>query len=202
MKGNGAEFIMCFHADRAQEDGRDEAPLYPGITKAGEQKTRGKAGKIIENIISRLPNGAVVILSGVSRAIRTRSTLAVYADELENLLKNKTEIIVLNLAKSFPRSEDRLVALKGLSKEANNGRRKKIIVVHIPLTVEQFIASPDDGEEKAGELMLAGLENLQTFFRRTFIQSPLCIMSVGHSAALNGLFHRVIKERKKGFSFI
>ena len=68
--------------------------------------------------------------------------------------------------------------------------------------IGQFISFLDNDEEQAGQSMLTDLEELESFFKKLFPESPLCLMSVGHSAALSGLFHRVIKERRKGFSFM
>jgi len=196
-------FVFCHHAERAdRRPAGEESEKYPGITIKGEKETREKA-RVLAEMVCDLSDGSVVILSGISRAVRTRSTLAVYADEFEKLLADKASIAVFNFANTYSLAQKRLMALKALSKEiTNGGRRSGVTVIHLPLTVEQFVASPGDDEEKAGELMLEGLGELQKFFRRTFPKNPLCIVSVGHSIALNGLFHRVIKERRKEFSFI
>lgn len=49
LKKAKTEFLMCFHAEGTQDE-KNESPLFPGITKAGEAKTREKAKEIAGKI--------------------------------------------------------------------------------------------------------------------------------------------------------
>src|SRR3989344_5862012 len=92
--GNGmTEFIFAHHAENlGSRDLTHEAPGYPMITRKGEADTRKKAQTLLR-VVNNLPAGGVLALCGFSTAVRTHSTLAVYADELRKLLNGGEDIV-------------------------------------------------------------------------------------------------------------
>jgi len=92
MGQNGTtEFIFAHHAEKVREENiYQEAPGYPMITRKGETQTREKTQMLVE-VINKMPAESALILGGVSRAVRTKSTLAVFVDELRELLRDRIE---------------------------------------------------------------------------------------------------------------
>ena len=155
------KFVLCHHAERADSAGK-ESKEYPGITVKGEKETREKT-KTLAKMICDLPDGSVVVLGGCSKAVRTRSTLSVFTDELRRTFRDEKDVI---FSKPFNSAEP-LGALKEISglAAANSGIK---VIVDFPLPMEEFIAPPGQKETAIAKRMVNGLNIQAEFFRRFF----------------------------------
>jgi len=184
--GNGlTEFIFAHHADKVVrgENMADEAPGYPMITKLGEWLTREKA-KMLMGVIDKMPAGAVLILGGVSNAARTKSTLAVYTDELFKLPQQvkKSAVIFFKPPKN---NDDMLAALTHFC--GIGWREETKLVVEFPFQIAEFVSLPGQNEGEIAKGILAGLNREESFFRRFFPDKQITFFNVGHSVETHAL---------------
>ncbi len=172
-EGKKTMFVTFRHAEKiVGEDYTNEAPSYPMITKRGEAQTREMAKEFFKNI-EDAPEGTVVVFCGCSKAVRTRSTLAVLADEVRRLCWGK-EFITFSL----PRNEESEL-LKTFSRAITNLPTKVIIEHHI--VSMGFVASPGQDDAQIAMGMAGGLKGMETIFRLFFPDRYLILISVGHS---------------------
>jgi hypothetical protein len=143
-----SEFILSRHAEKILEKTSEEekSEKYQGITKEGERKSREKT-KEIADIIDDLPDGSVTVLSGISKALRTRATLEVYADELHNIFKDRENIIFSSEPK-FGEKEDenlaeRLGELRVISQKMKENTGNVKAIVQFPIWIKQFTSAPE-----------------------------------------------------------
>jgi len=225
MESQKPEFILSRHAKKVEKSTRDNelSENYPGITKEGEKEAREKTREIKE-IIENLPQEAVVILSGISKAIRTRSTLEIYGDELKNNFKNREDItFVSNKDESSNKEKSlnkKLEELRNLSKFEG----KKTVIL-FPLWIKQFTAPQGKWKEwsdyfsktginkdseiaqwidvkkgpdpkEVAEDLLVGLQRLEDFFQKFFKGRPIIILNVDHGGELDALFTYLANEGK------
>lgn len=155
------KFIFSRHAEKISEE-TPEGQLserYFGITKEGEEKSREQTHEIAK-IIENLPDRSVIILGGTSMAIRTKSTLEVYTDELRNIYENNDNIIFPASAEELKEElpienkifmkyiHHQLETLKLVGDELNYEKNEhKKAVVQFPLWIKQFTTSPEEWEE-------------------------------------------------------
>ena len=62
----------------------------PGLSEQGVEMARERA-KTIAELITNSEKGSVILYGGVTSAPRTRSTMELYADEAEKILKEQGE---------------------------------------------------------------------------------------------------------------
>jgi hypothetical protein len=225
------EFIFSRHAKRTREKTpAGEKSEYFGITKEGEMETRKRAGDIAE-IINNLPEKSIIVLGGVSKAGRTRSTIEVHIDELKKIFKDSKDV-------DFP--------MEGL-KESLNGKLKKLrelsksetdkkSIIEFPLWIKQFAVSPEKWKEwfdfyakmeksgdktsdipdwmekkigpdpeKVAQDFLAGLKRENDFFKKFFPDKTIAFVNVDHSGELDALFTYLANNgivSKEGFEKI
>jgi len=149
-----SEFILSRHAKKISRETPEEemSEKYPGITKEGEKETREKT-KEIAGIIENLPEGSAIVLSGVSKVPRARATLEVYADELRDIFKDRKDVIF----SSGPRLKEgkekgpaeQLKELKEISEKMKESKESIKAIVHFPLWIKQFTASPEEWDKWA-----------------------------------------------------
>lgn len=146
------QYIHSRHAKNTAKNTPEEekSEKYFGITKEGESVTREKTEEIAE-IIEELPEGSAVILSGVSKAIRTRSTLEAQGDELRKKFEGRDDILFLSESQD-PESklgvDSILSELKSISQEADLEKNKDAkIVIQFPLWIKQFTAESEEWKE-------------------------------------------------------
>ncbi len=220
-----SEFIFSRHAKRATPETPEEelSEKYLGITKEGEKETRARA-KELADIVEKLPDKSIVILSGVSRAVRTRSTLEIYGSELRSIFKGREDIVIPQRQieeKEEGRHEllDDLKSISGMMK--TEGRRKKAII-QFPLWIKQFTASPEQWKEwssyfsmakrrgseiaqwieekkgpnplKLAKDFLTGIRRMDNFFRKFFPENTVMFINVDHSGELDALFTYLANE--------
>ncbi len=174
------EFILTFHAENlGARDLTHEAPGYPMITKKGEADTRKKA-QILVRVVDNLPAGGVLVLCGFSRAVRTHSTLKVYADELRKLLNGGRDII-------FFQDSSSAICAKTIREHIK-------IIQWFPTEIAEFIGEPGKKENDIALNMLAGLERMENVFRYYFHERQRILFSVGHSIELGALAEFLSKK--------
>lgn len=203
-----SKHLFSRHAEKVTKKTPDDekSEKYFGITRGGERRTREAAKELAEKI-RKLPDGAVVILGGVSKNIRTRSTLEAYGDSLREFLADDPEII-------FSSKDDLAIVAEQLQ---NDRDFKKKAVIKFPLWIKQFAAKPEEWaewnkhfkesglaadeeiadwidkkvgpnpDELAGKI-LTGMKRLENFYQRLFPDRPLVFLNVGHSGELDALF--------------
>lgn len=155
------EFIISRHTEKTdRRTPEDEFSTdYFGITKKGEREAREKAREIAQ-LIKDLPDHSVAILSGISRAIRTRSTLEIYGDELRDVFSDDESVIFPDVPEGLP--DDKLAddtiyfrylkrqleIIKSISvKLKEKGSEGKKAIIQFPLWIKQFTASGKEWEE-------------------------------------------------------
>ncbi len=222
-----SEFILSRHAEKIRTETSEEekSEEYLGVTKEGEKETREKT-KEIAKIIEELPEETVVILSGVSDIIRTRSTLKIHGDELRNIFKDRNDIIFIPKEKEKKDEPIKtLREIKRILEEQSKEIKKGKIIIQIPLKIKQFIAplkeweewekyykslgKPADEEikewivgekdpnpEKLAKDFLIGLQREEKFFRGIFPEKPLVYINVSHGGGLDALFTYLANEGK------
>lgn len=208
------EFIFSRHAKKTGKEIPDsEKSEYFGVTKEGEMETREKAKDIAE-IINNLPEKSIIVLGGVSKAVRARSTIEIYTDELKKIFKNREDIDfpMENLKESL---SGKLKKLRELSK---SGADKKLII-DFPFWIKQFAVSPEKwrewfdyyakmekkknemsdipdwmekkigpNPEKVAKDFMVGLKRENDFFKKFFPNNTVAFVDVGHSGELDALF--------------
>lgn len=168
------KFVLCHHAERADRRPRwEESDKYPGITRDGEKETREKT-KMLADMIRGLAGGSVVVLGGCSKAVRTKSTLAVFMDELQQLFGGDEKDIIFS--KPFNPASP-LDALKDPSIHIGNEAK---IIIDFPLPMEEFIALRGQKETAVARRMVDGLNMQVGFFRRFFPRSPMVLVNNVH----------------------
>jgi hypothetical protein len=225
------EFIFSRHAKRTREKTPDgEKSEYLGITKEGEMETR-KNAKDVAEIIDNLPEKSVIVLGGVSGAVRTRSTIEIYADELKKIFKGRKDV-------NFP-----MEGLKGSLngklkklKELSESETDKKSIIEFPLWIKQFTASPEKWQEwfdfyakigksgdkksdipdwmekkigpdpeKVAKDFIKGLSRENNFFKKFFPDNTIAFVNVDHSGELDALFTYLANNgivSKEGFEKI
>ncbi|KKS73632.1 MAG: hypothetical protein UV45_C0029G0003 [Candidatus Azambacteria bacterium GW2011_GWB1_42_72] len=161
------EFILTFHAENlGNRDLTHEALGYPMITKKGEADTRKKA-QILLRVVNSLPAGGVLALCGFSKAVRTHSTLAVYADELRKLLNGGRDIV-------FFQDPSSAACAKTIGDHIK-------IIQWFPMEMNEFVSEP-------------GKKEMENVFRFYFSGRYLTLFSVGHSVELGALVEFLSKK--------
>ncbi|MFH1990279.1 MAG: hypothetical protein ABIJ19_00255 [Patescibacteria group bacterium] len=194
------KFVICHHAERADRSLGVESERYWGLTRTGVAQAREKT-KILVKTISDAPGGSVIVLGGCSKAIRTKSTLMVFTDELRQIFAGEKNVLFSeHFNATLP-----LDSLKRIAKESDNGKNK--IVVDFPLRIEEFIAPLGQRECKVAREIIAGLYAARGFFRRFFPNNPLVLVNVGHALGIDALVNFLAKENGKhgdnvSFSFM
>lgn len=128
---------------------------FSDLTKEGERQTRLQADQVAEEI-RNLPGRSIVILGGVSDAVRTRSTLEVYEDELRKIFGNDKDVLFPPYNKEllddppvpgkiylrYLRSKlEQISSVRDSLNQPENVHKKAII--QFPLWLKQFTASPE-----------------------------------------------------------
>jgi len=220
-----SEFIFSRHAKRTTPETPKEelSEKYFGITKEGEKEIRARV-KELADIVEKLPDKSIVILSGVSRAGRTRSTLEIYGSELRSIFKDREDIVIPQKQieeKKEGRHEslDNLKSISGMMK-TEEGRKKAII--QFPLWIKQFTASLKQWKEwsdyfsmakkgsseiaqwieekkgpnplKLAKDLLTGIRRVNNFFRKFFPENTIMFINVDHSGELDALFTYLANE--------
>jgi hypothetical protein len=183
-------FVFCHHAERADKrPAWEESDKYPGITKEGEKDTRKKT-KALAKMICDSPVDSVVILGGCSKAIRTKSTLMVFTDELRQIFQNEKGIL---FSKPFSQVSP-LDALKEMATCVGSGAK---IIVDFPFPMEEFIAFLGQKESAVARRMIAGLNGQAGFFRRFFPNSHLVLVNNSHAPETD-MFINHLQKRSCG----
>lgn len=186
-----SEFVLSYHAERVTRENQvEESEKYFGITKKGEKETRGKA-IVLADKINHLPNGSVTILNGVSKAVRTRSTLEVYTDELQNIFRNRNDVIFFS----------KLDELKEIFVKIGEFRNDAKAIIGFPRQIKEFIGLPGQTAKEKALCLLWRINREEMFFRKFFPKNPLLFIGVGHSAELEALFSYIAKGGGKGKKF-
>ena len=174
------EFVFAHHAENlGSGDLTHEAVGYPMITKKGESDTRKKA-QILLRVVNNLPAGGVLALCGFSKAVRTHSTLAVYADELRKLLNGGRDIV-------FFQDPSSAACAKTIGDHIK-------IIQWFPMEMNEFVSEPGKKEKDIALNMLSGLERMENVFRFYFSGRYLTLFSVGHSVELGALVEFLSKK--------
>lgn len=220
-----SEFIFSRHAKKATPE-TPEGELsekYFGVTKEGEKETRARA-KELADIVEKLPDKSIVVLSGVSRAERTRSTLKIYGDELRNIFKNREDIVIpqKQIEEKEEGLRESLDNLKNVSEIMKTEKGRKKAIIQFPLWIKQFAASPEQWEEwsvyfstvekgdseisqwikekkgpnpqKLAKDILTGIKRENNFFRKFFPENTMIFINVDHSGELDALFTYLANE--------
>lgn len=119
--------------------GQESAEGFPGITEEGVELAAERARSLYEEI-KNLPEGAVVLVGGVSKEVRTRSTMLSYINEIKELSGGDEGV-------DFVSSEEISV---GTKEEGFSGTVKKItemaesnpenkLIVDLPLMLKQLM---------------------------------------------------------------
>ncbi len=132
-----AKRILSRHSIKPTESDR-ESPVYKGISEQGVRLARESARDIIKTV-EESPRGSVIFLAGVSDAVRTRSTMAVYAEEVQKHFKGNNNYL-------FVSSNDLTAGSRNESPDAIGHRLKEIIddnpdktiVVDTPIPIKEF----------------------------------------------------------------
>ena len=186
------KFVFCHHAERSDRGLGVESERYWGLTRIGVAQTCEKT-KILEKTINDAPSGSIMILGGCSKAIRTKSTLMVFTDELRRTFRDEKNVL-------FSEHFNSMLPLDSLKKIAEEkGDSKNKIVVDFPLCIEEFIAPLGQRECKVAKKLLAGLCGEEGFFRRFFPNNPLDFVNVGHALEIDALVNFLIKENGSAY---
>lgn len=220
-----SEFIFSRHAKKATPETPEEelSEKYFGITREGEKETRARAKELVD-IIEGLPDKSIVILSGVSRAVRTRSTLEIYGSELRSIFKDREDIVIpqKQIEEKGERLRESLDNLKSISEMMKTERRRKKAIIQFPLWIKQFAASPKQWKEwssyfsmakkggseiaqwieekkdpnalKLAKDLLTGIKRVNNFFRKFFPENTMMFINVDHSGELDALFTYLANE--------
>jgi len=180
-------FVFCHHAERTGKNPGRESKNFPGITEKGETQTREKT-KMLASTVKGMSDKSVLILGGCSKAVRTKSTLMVFTDELRQIFKDKKDVI---FSKPF-NPVTPLDALKEISMKSNDGRTK--IIIDFPLHIEEFIALPGQKESAITRRMLTGLNGQVAFFRRFFPRNPMVLVNIGHASETDAFINYLCKR--------
>lgn len=114
-----------------------EAPDFPGISEKGIELAKGKAQEIL-NSLQEQENGTVMLISGVSDKPRTRSTAAIYGQEIKNLIRlQKIDDVIIFLPEDLDNIEGYTNKVDFLVKQINENPDKKIIL-DIPLLIREL----------------------------------------------------------------
>ena len=205
-----SEFILSRHAKRARLGIEEEMSKYVGITREGEKEAREKIKKI-SDIIGNLPQGSVIILGGVSKAVHTRSTLELYTDELQRIFKDKKDVV-------FSKPFNPITPLGALREISVKMEKTSKAIVQFPLWIKQFATFPKQWEEwekyfsglegmskenevaewikmkkgpnpnKVAECFIIGMEREEKFFRKFFSENFILFINISHSGELDAVF--------------
>lgn len=181
------KFIFCHHGERSDRGLGVGSEKYWGLTMNGVAETRKKA-EVLVKTINDVPNSSAIILGGCSKAIRTKSTLMVFIDELRRIYEKEKGII---FSQPFNPAMP-LYALKETSERMESNGKKAI--VDFPLTIEEFISLQGQRECTVVRKLLTGLCGAEGFFRRFFPNNPIVLVSVGHSPEMDALINFLHKE--------
>ncbi len=220
-----SEFIFSRHAKKAMPETPEEelSEKYFGITKEGEKEIRARARELAD-IVEKLPDKSIVILSGVSRAGRTRSTLEIYGSELRSIFKDREDIVIpqKQIEEKEERLRESLDDLKSISGMMKTEERRRKAIIQFPLWIKQFTASPKQWKEwssyfstakrsgseiarwieekkgpnplKLAKDLLTGIKRVNNFFRKFFPENTIMFINVDHSGELDALFTYLANE--------
>lgn len=87
--------VLSRHAESLRHDPMNQSKEYPSLTKYGVEQAREAANSDLIEIINRSPEGTILFIGGKSDQDRTGHTGEVYGDELNNLTKEKKDLLVL-----------------------------------------------------------------------------------------------------------
>ena len=187
------KFIFCRHGERSDRGVGVESVEYWGLTRNGVIEVRKKTEALIKTI-EDAPNNTAIILGGCSKAIRTKSTLQVFTDELRRIYEKEKGIIFSQPFNSETPLEtlNAIKALEEISMRSNASKRK--IIIDFPLHIEEFIAQPGQTEKKIAKELLVGLLMAVGFFQRFLTSNPLILVNIGHSIEMEALANFLAKE--------
>ncbi len=220
-----SEFIFSRHAKKATPETPKEelSEEYFGITKEGEKEIRARARELAD-IVEKLPDKSIVILSGVSRAGRTRSTLEIYGSELRGIFRDREDIVIpqKQIEEKEERLRESLDDLKSISGMMKTEERRRKAIIQFPLWIKQFTASPEQWKEwsnyfstakkgsseiaqwieekkgpnplKLAKDLLTGIKRVNNFFRKFFPEDTIMFVNVDHSGELDALFTYLANE--------
>lgn len=188
-----SKFILSRHADKVTRGKKkEESKKYFGITERGEQAARLKV-RVLADKVETLPDGSVIILCGVSKAVRTRSTLKVYADELRKLFKDRNDIIFSTELPDEKRGF-KIGELKKISARMGKLNNVKAIIIEFPVRINEFIFISEQEEKEKALFLFMKLAKEERFFRRFFPENTVIFLNVGHSLEFKSLFNYLNKD--------
>ncbi len=111
----------------------------PGLSEQGVELAKERA-KTIAELVKSSENGTVIFYGGVSSTDRTRSTMELYTDEVEKILKESGENVSFIKKEEIKEQADQSGYLKTANEIAsriNNAPNDKV-VIELPLFLKEF----------------------------------------------------------------
>ena len=132
------EFETSYFLTRHSKPGND-AEGSPGLSQEGVELAKEKAKSIAQLVIDSA-KGSVILYAGVTSAPRTRSTMELYADETEKILKERGETVRFIKKEDIKEQADESGYLKTATQFAlgvNEVPGEKV-VIELPLFLKEF----------------------------------------------------------------
>jgi hypothetical protein len=122
-----------------------ESSEYPGISEKGVEKARERAKELL-TMIENAPAGAVMLISGGSELVRTKSTGEVYGEGLRDLAKGRSDLRVITREEIQTNSLSEWGAgmtdvVESIASEIKANPDKKF-VIDFPLFMKGMTAAP------------------------------------------------------------
>lgn len=111
----------------------------PGLSEQGVELAKERA-KTISELIKTSKNGTVIFYGGVTSTDRTRSTMELYTDEVEKILKESGERVHFIKKEDIKEEADQsgyLKTAKAIASKVNNAPDDKV-VIELPLFLKEF----------------------------------------------------------------
>lgn len=135
--GKETEFFITRHTIKEKEgEEKPSSKEYPGITQEGIKLAKERAKKDIIPEILNSPPGTIIFMGPVTELPRTRSTMKVYNETIQDELSEREEIEIFDREKLTCKGKlGPTEVMKNLISFAEQNPEKKIII-NVPLFVK------------------------------------------------------------------
>lgn len=133
-ENNGMEYWVTRHSKSGK--GIESSP---GLSEQGVEMAKERAKTIVE-LIENSREGSVILYGGVTSEPRTRSTMELYADEAEKILKEHGETACFIKKEDIKEQADQSGYLRTANEIASqiNAVPEEKVVIELPLFLKEF----------------------------------------------------------------
>lgn len=134
-----------------------EVKRYPGASESGVELGKDRATEEIVGMIEKAKPGTVMIISGASELVRTKSTGEIYGDKLKEVYGNNPDYLVITRSEIKNMIDQNRQKKSGkvldMLKEIVGKNPDKKIIIDFPLFLKEFSMGKGRWIDKDGKLI-------------------------------------------------